>query len=98
MGMVRIVKLTFKNEEIATFIEIFEQVREKIRSADGCLSLSLLQDKSDPCIFMTYSFWEGPEFLQQYRRSELFKKVWTDIKPLFDDKPEAWSLDEKFKS
>ena len=91
--MVRIVKLTFKSEHTNKFIDIFNSAKERIKGADGCTELKLIQDRSDPRIFMTYSVWQGPEFLQQYRRSDLFKEVWSQVRPLFEDEPEAWSLD-----
>jgi len=91
--MERIVKLTFIPEQADHFVQLFEDVKEKIRATEGCLSLRLIRDRSDPSIFMTYSIWEGPEYLQQYRRSELFKDLWTQMKPLFSHAPEAWSLD-----
>lgn len=91
--MERIVKLTFLPEHADQFVELFESIKVRIRATEGCLSLKLIRDRSDPCIFMTYSVWKGPEYLQQYRRSELFKGLWTQMKPLFSHAPEAWSLD-----
>jgi len=32
--------------------------------------------------------------LEAYRQSELFKNVWSKTKPLFNDKPQAWSVDK----
>jgi hypothetical protein len=32
--------------------------------------------------------------LETYRHSELFKEVWSKTKPLFNAKPEAWSVDK----
>ncbi len=92
--MIRIVKLTFASEHAEHFIEIFEGVKDRIRAAEGCLSLKMMQDRSNPGIFITYSIWKVPEDLQQYRRSELFKEVWMNLRPLFEEEPQAWSLDK----
>ncbi|MFT7189145.1 MAG: quinol monooxygenase YgiN, partial [Sediminicola sp.] len=54
---VRIVKLTFKKENIASFEQIFEGSKNRIRKAEGCTFLELLQDKENPHIFFTYSLW-----------------------------------------
>ncbi len=91
---VRIVKMTFKKENIASFERIFEQNKHDIRAFDGCLFLELYQDKGDPTIFFTYSYWEKEESLERYRESDFFKSVWTQTKSLFESKPEAWSVDK----
>jgi len=89
----RIVKLEFKEANIPTFLNDFDQVKDKIRAFPGCKSLELLQDKSDEGIFFTYSTWESEEALEAYRKSELFGEVWPKTKALFRDKPKAWSVD-----
>ncbi|ELV7525517.1 putative quinol monooxygenase [Flavobacterium psychrophilum] len=91
---VRIVKLSFHEENITAFLENFELMKEKIRNAQGNRLLELYQDKNNKCIFFTYSYWETEQDLENYRNSELFYDVWTFIKKLFNDKPEAWSLDK----
>ncbi len=41
--LVRIVKLTFKKENIASFETIFEKNKKKIRQVEGCTFLELLR-------------------------------------------------------
>ncbi len=89
----RIVKMEFKTEEIETFLYNFEAVKEKIRSFPGCLFLELYRDKNNPNIFFTYSKWNMENDLENYRKSELFKKVWATTKPKFRSKAQAWSVD-----
>ena len=91
---VRIVKLSFHEENIPAFLENFELNKNKIRNATGNRFLELYQDKSNKSIFITYSYWETEEDLENYRNSELFKEVWSFTKKLFNDKPEAWSVDK----
>ena len=93
--MIRIVKMTFEPKLVQDFEKLFELNKHKIRSFEGCNHLELLQDKDSPNIFFTYSFWEHPDNLKNYRQSELFKNVWTATKKLFCAKPEAWSVDQK---
>ena len=88
----RIVKLTFREEEIETFQKIFEESKELIQDFEGCLHLELLQGINEPAIFFTYSFWESEGALNNYRHSELFRKTWSKTKVLFAGKPEAWSV------
>lgn len=45
---------------------------------------------------MTYSHWNTPEDLDNYRTSETFGEIWPNIKPWFKEKPEAWSVEEYF--
>ena len=89
---VRIVKMSFHQEKITNFLENFEVIKEKIRNAPGNRLLELYQDKTDQCIFFTYSYWETEQDLKNYRNSELFLEIWTDTKKLFKNKPEAWSV------
>ena len=91
---VRIVKMSFHEEKIPDFLENFETVKDKIRKAEGNRFLELYQDKNDKCIFFTYSYWETEADLENYRQSELFTSVWNFTKKLFNEKPEAWSVDK----
>lgn len=92
--LVRIVKLSFAKENIPAFLENFEQIKEKIRNAPGNRFLELYQDKDNPEIFFTYSYWDSEEDLENYRKSELFNGVWSFTKQLFNAKPEAWSVEK----
>lgn len=94
--LIRIVKMTFAADKVATFETMFDGVKEKIASFEGCLHLNLYQDQNNPQTFFTYSIWVDEEALEKYRHSELFKATWAKTKILFADKPEAWSLDQKF--
>ncbi len=86
--------MSFHEENIPKFMENFNLIKEKIRNSPGNRYLELYQDKNNPCIFFTYSFWETEEDLENYRKSALFDDVWTFTKKLFNDKPEAWSVDK----
>lgn len=90
---IRIVKMRFHEDKIAAFLANFETVKHHIRSFEGNQFLELYQDKNDPRIFFTYSYWENEAALEKYRNSILFYEVWSYTKALFSDKPEAWSVD-----
>ena len=91
---IRIVKLSFHEENIPAFLENFEIIKERIRSAPGNRLLELYQDKDNKNIFFTYSYWETEQDLENYRTSDFFNEVWTFTKKLFNDKPQAWSVDK----
>ena len=91
---VRIVKMTFKEEAVETFLKNFHNNKNAIRNFEGCRFLELYRDRQQPNIFFTYSYWDAQTDLERYRSSELFKTVWTKTKPLFSDRPEAWSVDK----
>jgi hypothetical protein len=91
----RIVKMTFRENEVPAFLEIFNSSKGFIRNMPGCTQLELLNDISSPNIFFTYSCWDSEQDLDNYRNSELFGKVWKSTKALFSDKPQAWSLEKK---
>jgi quinol monooxygenase YgiN len=90
----RIVKMSFKPENIEVFKTIFETNWQKIKGFEGCSHVELLQDKNNPEIFFTYSMWQSETHLNNYRNSELFTTVWASTKILFNAKPEAWSVDQ----
>ena len=92
---VRIVKLSFAEENIDTFLANFEIIKFKIRNFEGNQLLELYRDKHNSNVFFTYSYWDAESDLENYRNSELFKGIWAKTKPLFNAKPEAWSVDKK---
>lgn len=89
----RLVKLTFHENNIEDFKEIFENSKHKIRAMTGCQHVELLQDKTHPHIFFTLSLWDTEGSLEDYRQSELFKTTWAKTKILFSDKPAAWTTE-----
>lgn len=89
--LIRIVRMTFRENETDAFLKIFEENKHFIRNFPGCTHLELWQDENQKNIFITYSFWEDENTLNQYRDSELFKSVWEDTKSLFSEKPIAFS-------
>jgi len=95
--LVRIVKMSFSEEHIDTFLANFHHNKIEIRNFKGCRLLELYRDKQDSNVFFTYSYWNSETDLEHYRNSELFKTVWAQTKPLFNNKPQAWSV-EKIES
>lgn len=90
----RIVKMEFSSENINTFKKLFKSNKDKILSFEGCHSVTLLNDVNSETIFFTYSIWQTENHLNQYRKSETFKGIWSKTKPLFSNKAKAWSLKE----
>jgi len=92
--LIRIVKMSFHQENIPAFLNNFELMKEKIRNAPGNRFLELYQDTENKSIFFTYSHWDTEDDLENYRNSELFYNVWNYTKQLFNAKPEAWSVNK----
>lgn len=86
--------MSFHPEKTDEFKSIFETYRKLIAGFEGCLHVELLQDRQHPHVFFTYSIWEHENFLELYRDSDLFANVWSKTKILFNDKPQAWTLNE----
>jgi quinol monooxygenase YgiN len=95
--LIRIVRMHFTEAGVEEFLAIFSAHRKKIASFPGCTHVELLRDHDDPTCFATLSHWNGPEDLEVYRKSELFGDVWGQVKPLFSERSQAFSL-EKFGS
>ena len=92
----RIVKLHFKAEKIDEFLTFFQTIKHHVNQFEGCLGMKLLQDINSPEIVMTYSYWENEQALENYRLSTTFGEIWPKIKPWFDQKAEAWSVNTIF--
>lgn len=90
--IVRIVKMSFREDEVAKFLRLFEERKSLIRHFEGCLHLELWQDAANANTFFTYSHWESEKHLDHYRFSELFKDTWAKTKALFEIPPQAWSV------
>lgn len=84
--------MSFKDEEIASFLEIFEKQKTFIANFTGCNHLELLKDKNQNNVFFTYSYWDDEAALERYRESDFFRNIWSGVKLKFNAKPEAWSL------
>ncbi len=91
---VRIVKLTLQEDKIEDFKIHFEQHKDQIRNFIGCQFLEVYQDRNNPSIWFTYSYWDDETNLEEYKKSTLFGEVWPYVKSLFKEKAEAWSLDK----
>ncbi|MGB3467978.1 MAG: antibiotic biosynthesis monooxygenase family protein [Cyclobacteriaceae bacterium] len=92
--LLRIVRMTFKEERTEDFLALFDSVSGKIRNFQGCTYLKLMRDLHDPLTFVTYSKWDSQEDLDNYRNSALFGTVWKKTKSCFSAKPIAFSLIE----
>jgi quinol monooxygenase YgiN len=90
--IVRIVRMTLRQEEVATFKLYFAESFEKIRNFEGCTNLELFEDADESNIICTYSYWLDQQHLDNYRNSELFKSTWKKVKPLFASPAVAFSL------
>ena len=95
--IIRIVKMGFYKQNIEIFLSNFDETKHLIRNFKGCQFLELYRDVNDSTVFFTYSYWESEEALEGYRKSELFKAVWSKTKPLFSKSAKAWSV-EKLES
>jgi quinol monooxygenase YgiN len=86
--------MTFIPEKVEEFQALFHDTKEHIRNFEGVQKLELYRDKHQDNIFFTYSVWDDLHHLDLYRRSELFKNVWSETRLKFREKAEAWSVDK----
>ena len=93
MPLIRLVKMTFQEENVNRFRELFDERKDLIASFPGCSQLELLNVQN---IFFTYSIWQDANALEVYRKSDLFLSTWALVKPLFESKAEAWSLNKEY--
>lgn len=89
--LIRIVRMTFRPDALETFLERFDATAPQIRAVEGCLHLELWQSVRFPNICTTCSHWQSEADLERYRRSELFRRTWREVRPLFAAPPQAHS-------
>ena len=88
----RIVMLNFQPDRVDEFLEIFNQNKQVLAKSDGCIRLEIFKSTGDTDTYVTISNWQSEEHLEMYRQSELFKDIWSKVKPLFNNKAQAWTL------
>lgn len=93
----RIVKMTFRIESAGEFEKLFSEVSPNISSFKGCTGLTLYKDSKDPRVYFTFSTWADESDLEKYRQSSLFQGTWQKTKPLFEEKAEAWTVQNLLK-
>lgn len=86
--------MEFDPDKVQDFLNLFEEVKVKISSQEGCRHLELCKDATLDHVYFTFSMWEKEEDLERYRHSDLFKDTWAKTKILFGGKPVAFSLVE----
>lgn len=91
--IIRLVKMTFREDAVLDFERLFESYHAQIRNFPGCTHLQLL--KADN-VYFTYSHWIDEQSLNRYRNSELFQQVWPATKALFASPAEAWSTEQLY--
>ena len=84
--------LNFQPDKVDEFLEIFNQNKQVLAKSDGCIRLEIFKSTNDTDTYVTISNWQSEEHLEMYRQSELFKDIWSKVKPLFNNKAEAWTL------
>lgn len=92
--IIRIVRMHFTEAGVAEFLEIFSKHKTAIRNFPGCTHLELLRDQEDPTCFTTLSYWDDLTNLNSYRKSPLFEEVWGQVKSLFSERSQAFSLEK----
>lgn len=88
----RLVKLSLHPDKTTEFETIFYQSQALIEGFEGCEKTNLFKVSGSAGQYFTISYWQNEQHLENYRASDLFKNVWSTVKPLFSAKAEAWTL------
>ncbi|NMM62531.1 antibiotic biosynthesis monooxygenase [Clostridium sp. P21] len=87
--MIKIIsKNTLKQGQSSKFIKLAEELIEKTRNEDGCISYHLLQDINNPLILTFVEDWRDEKAIENHNNSEHFKR----IVPQFAELRESKSL------
>jgi len=100
--ILRLVSLKIHPDKVEEFKQFFETIYDRIRAAQGCLSLRVVADLEGLGEFFTVSEWESPAALEAYKNTAFFQETWSRVKTFLRDRPWAQSfhvlLDEKRKA
>ncbi len=97
-SIIRIVRMTFIESCVSDFETLFAKHSDEISAQQGCYSVELVKDSSNPNVRSTISRWDSEGSLNNYRKSELFGVVWPETKKLFSAPPEVVSYISHSKS
>jgi heme-degrading monooxygenase HmoA len=89
--IIRIVRMTFREEVLPQFDAMFARIAPSIRSFAGCRRLELWEDADEDAVRTTFSLWESTDALARYRDSPLFRDTWSRTRKLFAAAPTATS-------
>lgn len=95
--IIRVVKMTFRPEEVDAFRLLFDERKSLIRGFEGCTHLELWQEAARPEVFFTYSWWQSEAHLDAYRASSFFDDTWALTRVKFAARPEAWTVKQLHK-
>lgn len=88
----RLVKLSLQVDKASQFEALFYQTQTLIEEFEGCHKTNLFKVSGSTSQYFTISYWNTEQDLENYRNSQLFRNVWSQVKPLFSEKAEAWTL------
>jgi quinol monooxygenase YgiN len=91
--VIRIVRMHFRPDAVASFLNTFNESKESIRNFPGCTHMELFKDVRALDTFVTISHWNSTDALEAYRNSSLFHGIWSKTKPLFSAKTEAFTVE-----
>lgn len=81
--ILRIVRMHFREECVANFVDAFDDIQPQVAAVPGCLGVMLLRDAADVSAVSTLSLWANAEALDAYRKSALFGEIWPNTKAQF---------------
>ncbi len=74
--MIKIIsKNMLKDGKKDEFIKLTEELIEKTRKEDGCISYKLLEDINNPLILTFVEDWKDEEAIKNHNSSEHFKRI-----------------------
>lgn len=86
--------MEINDHDVDKFKSMIQSIQDKIKAFDGCYSVNILCDKNQKNRFFSYSTWESEEDLNNYRKSEFFTEIWSDVKKMFIKDAQAWTVED----
>ena len=76
---------TVKDGREAEFVKAWEDLADRTKSDFPDGTATLLRDRDQPNLFISFGPWESPEQIEQWRSSDTFKHGVGTLRPMLDD-------------
>ncbi|MBE9467115.1 MAG: antibiotic biosynthesis monooxygenase [Bacteroidetes bacterium] len=92
----RIIKFRIAPANTDVFKQFIALIKKDFSTIKGCKNREILNDKEDKDVYFMYTIWESEFKLNQYRKSELNKTLWTKLNQWSVKEPQAWTVENVF--
>jgi len=92
----RIIKFKIEPVNADDFKQFIASIKDDFSTIKGCKNMEILNDKEDKDVYFMYTIWDTEFKLNQYRKSEINKTLWSKLQEWSKKEPQAWTVENIF--